>query len=90
MRDSYAAGDIGARPDTVIYGATMSAWDRSRREEAANRDVALLDDMEDIQNSGNRDIGPSRVAYNSALNALSKSGTKKYARRDESLLRSIK
>ena len=36
-RASYAAGDIGERPDTVTYGAAMSAWARSGREDAADR-----------------------------------------------------
>ena len=36
MRASYAASNIGARPDTVIYGATMSSWSRIRREDATN------------------------------------------------------
>ena len=45
MRDLYAPGDVGSRPDTVTYGAIMSAWDRSGREDAADRAVALLDEM---------------------------------------------
>ena len=50
----------------------MSAWARSRREDAVYWSVALLDEMEDLWNAGDRDVGPSQDAYNSALNALSK------------------
>ena len=31
MRYLYVAGNIGARPDTVTYRTTMSAWARSGR-----------------------------------------------------------
>ena len=87
MRDSYAAGNIWARPDTVTYGYTMSAWARSGREDAANRAVALLYKMEYLWKAGDGDVGPSRSACKSSLNALSKSGTDKSAHVDESLLR---
>ena len=65
----------------------MSAWARSGRKDAANRAVALLDEMKGLWKAGNGDVGPSRDAYNAALNALSKSGTEKSARRDEYLLK---
>ena len=75
MRASYAAGNIRARPETITYGATMSAWARSRKDDATDQAVALLDEMEYLWKAGNRYVGPSRAAYNAALNALSKSGT---------------
>ena len=58
-----------------MYGVAMSAWARSGREDAANRAVALLGEMEDLWKTGNGDIRTSRAAYNAALNALSKLGT---------------
>ena len=87
MRALYAAGNIGARPNTVTYGATMSAWARIGREDAANWAVTLLDDMEDMWKAGDRDVRPYRAAYNAVLNALSNSGTGKSARRTKSLFR---
>ena len=86
MKASYAAGNVRARPDTVTYGEAMSAWSRSGGEDAANKAVALLNEMEDMWKASNRDIGLSRAAYNFALNALSKSGTDKSACRPESHL----
>ena len=64
----------------------MSVWSRSGREDATNRAVALLGEMEDLWKAGNGDVGLSQSAYNAALNALSKSGTENFAHRDESLL----
>ena len=90
MRASYSAGDVGARPNTVTYGATMSAWARSGREDAVNQTVALLNDMEDLWKAGDRDVGPHQAAYNAALNVLSKSSTEKSARVAEFLLRRMK
>ena len=58
----------------------MSAWARSRREDAVYWSVALLDEMEDLWKAGDGDIRPSRAAYKAALNALSKLGTNKSAR----------
>ena len=89
MRASYAAGNIGTRPNTVTYGATMLAWDRSGRDDATNQAVAFLNEIEDLWKAGDGDVGPSRNAYNTALNALSKSGTEKSAREAESLPQSM-
>ena len=89
MRASYAAGDIRERPDTVTYEATISTWARSGREDAADRAMALLNEMEDMWKTGDGDVGPYRAAYNSALNTLYNSGTEKSARGVESLLRSM-
>ena len=80
MRYWYAAGNVGARLDTVTYGATMSAWARIGRKDTADWAVALLDNMEDLWKAGDGDVGPSWAAYNAALNALPKSGTEKFAR----------
>ena len=87
MRSSYATGNVRARNDTVTYGATMSAWARSGREDAADWAVSLLDNTEDLWKADNGDVGPSRAAYNDALNALSKLGMDKSARGAEYLLR---
>ena len=65
----------------------MSAWARSRREDAVYWSVALLDDMEDLWKAVYGDVGPSRASYNSDPNALSKSGTDKSTRGSKSLLR---
>ena len=68
VRDSCTAGNIGARPNTVTYGATMSAWARNGREDATDRAVALLDDMEDLWKAVYGDVEPYRAAYNSDPN----------------------
>ena len=62
MSTLYAVGDIGARPDTVTYGSTMSAWARIGRKDADNWPLALLNKMEDLWKSGNGDVGSSWAA----------------------------
>ena len=86
MRSSCAAGDIGARPDTVTYRATMSPWSKSGREDAADRAVLLLNNMKDLWKASDRYIGLYWAAYNADLNELPKSGMEKYVREAESLL----
>ena len=64
----------------------MSAWSRSGREDATNRALSLLDNMEDLWKVGDGDVRPSQAAYNAALNALYNLATEKSACKAESLL----
>ncbi|KAL7529653.1 hypothetical protein ACHAXR_003081 [Thalassiosira sp. AJA248-18] len=65
MLDLYDKGERHLAPDTVIFSVAIDAYSKSRRPDAAERSLNILDLMDKYQ------VVPDIVAYNIVLNTLS-------------------
>ena len=82
----WEAGNAKLKPDTILYGAVIDAWARSREKGAARRAEAILEHMEQLHQQGHEDIRPNTICYSAVINAWAKSREKGAAQRAEAIL----
>mmetsp|Transcript_9834 Transcript_9834/g.28541 ORF Transcript_9834/g.28541 Transcript_9834/m.28541 type:complete len:620 (-) Transcript_9834:150-2009(-) len=75
MMEAYEDGYFELKPDTISFSAVIDGWAKLShvdKPEAAERALALLKQMKDLESEG---MGPNAITYTSVLSALAKKGT---------------
>ena len=83
MLDLYDKGEHVCAPDTIVFSATIDAYAKSGRPDAAERSLAILDLMDAYQ------VSPDIITYNTLLNTLSKSSNFEYFLKSKDILNYI-
>ena len=80
MESLYKSGENdNVKPDTISYSAVVNSYAKCQNSLCAVKALALLEHMEDLHKSGNKDVKPNKRTYTSCINAFGRIGNPKAA-----------
>ena len=82
----WKSGNKEVKPNTIVYGAVLDAWAKSREKGAAQRAAAILDHMLKLHEAGQEDCRPNTICFNSVIDAWARSRDAAAPQRAEALL----
>jgi len=82
--------EYGIKPDTCSNNILIDIWSKSRRPDAPQRALKVLDTMETQYKQGDKNVKPDAYTYNSVINCFVKYGVSKAPEKSHKLLDRMK
>lgn len=74
MHELYTDHAHASSPSTMTYNIVLDAWAKSRRNDAWERALAILQHMEELHQSGDVNVQPNVHSLNTVLNCFRNAG----------------
>jgi len=78
------------KPNVQTFTSVISAWAKSRDNKAGEKAEALIDQMINLYEKGDKDVRPNVLSFTSAIHAYARIGARDGAQRGEDLLKKMK